>query len=298
MQALIKKYNMYLIAEKNYSTHTLRAYESDLLDLAAFMAREQACTPVDIDINAIDNLLIRHYLSYLRQSGLSKRSIARKLSTIRSFYHFITRENLLKEAKNFTVSTPKADQYLPRFLYYPEIEALLTAPDESLGGLRDKAILEVIYGAGLRVSELVSLNIGDIDYSVGYLRVFGKGSKERIVPIGLPAMEAVKAYSQARAQKYPLVKGKALFLNNRGGRLTDRSIRNIVNKYMEKAAINHKISPHTLRHSFATHLLDNGADLRSVQEFLGHASMSTTQIYTHVTKNRLKEVYDKTHPRA
>lgn len=296
MQELIKKYMMYLLVGKHCSPNTVRAYESDLTDLCIFMAKEQNAKVVDMA--AIDNIAIRHYLAYLRQQGIGKRSISRKLSAIRSFYHYIMREDLVKDINMFTVKTPKADKMLPKFLYYPEIETLLSMPDDSFLGLRNKAILEVLYGAGLRVSELVSINIGDIDFVVGYVRVMGKGSKERIVPIGLPALEAVKAYEAARDVKFPLSKEKALFLNNRGGRLTDRSVRNIVNKYIKEAAIQQKISPHTLRHSFATHLLDNGADLRSVQEFLGHSSLSTTQIYTHVTKSRIKEVYDKTHPRA
>jgi integrase/recombinase XerC len=300
LKKLIEKFSVYLTAEKNCSPHTLRAYMGDLWHLADFMAKEQKCRPQEVDAAAIDNICVRRYLAHLRQSGICKKSVARKLSTFRSFYHFLARQHLLAEPKNFSVATPKADKPLPKFLYYPEIEALLDAPDDSLAGLRDKAILELSYGAGLRVSELVAVNVGDIDNTVGYLRVLGKGCKERIVPVGRPAMDAVRAYEQARCGdgKYPPQKGEALFLNLRGGRLTDRSVRNIVDKYIKIAAVNRHISPHTLRHTFATHLLENGADLRAVQEFLGHSSMSTTQIYTHVTKSRLKEVYDKTHPRA
>ncbi|MGI6361929.1 MAG: tyrosine recombinase XerC [Bacillota bacterium] len=296
MRELIDKFVMYLQVGKNYSANTVRAYEADLLALADFIAEEQS--KEEVDLSSIDNLTIRHYLADLRQQGISKRSMARKLSAMRSFYRFTLRENLTENVPIFTVTTPKSDKMLPKFLYYSEVEALISAPDNSLLGLRDSALLEILYGAGLRVSELVSINIGDIDQAVGYVRVLGKGAKERIVPVGIPALKAVKAYMAARQGKYPLKKGQPLFLNNRGSRLSDRSVRNIINKYIQKAALKQKISPHTLRHSFATHLLDNGADLRTVQEFLGHSNISTTQIYTHVTKSRIKEVYNKTHPRA
>jgi len=246
-----------------------------------------------------DSISMRNYIASLRHQGLRKSSIARHLTAIRSFYRFLCREEVAELNPAQAVASPKRDKLLPHFLYYEEVEALLNAPDDSLGGRRDKAILEVLYGCGLRVSELTALDCGSIEHDVGYLRVFGKGAKERIVPIGLEAVNAVNRYLSLRAEHGANTdKQLPLFLNLRGGRLSDRSVRNIINKYTEQIALIKHISPHTLRHSFATHLLDNGADLRSVQELLGHVKLDTTQIYTHVTRSRMREVYDRTHPRA
>lgn len=240
-------------------------------------------------------------MAQLQEKGLSKSTVARKLAALRSFYRYLTREEIINANPMTNVTTPKLEKRLPKFLYYQEVEALLNAPDASNQGQRDKAILETIYGGGLRVSELVGMNMGDIDFSLGYARVFGKGSKERIVPLGGAALRALKQYiscGRKELEAKSISRQEALFLNKYGGRLSARSVRNIVNKYVAQAALTQKISPHALRHSFATHLLEAGADLRSVQELLGHVKMATTQVYTHVTKKQLKTVYQKTHPRA
>ncbi len=296
---LLKQFLRYLQIERNASALTLKAYQEDVSHFLAWLAVEQGVEQNNIDIAAADSISMRNYIASLRHHGLQKNSIARHLTAIRSFYRFLCREEYADLNPAQAVASPKRDKLLPHFLYYEEVDALLNAPDESLGGRRDKAILEVLYGCGLRVSELTSLDCGSIEHDVGYVRVFGKGAKERIVPIGLEAINVVDRYLAMREELgINNDKQQPLFLNLRGGRLSDRSIRNFINKYTEQISLIKHISPHTLRHSFATHLLDNGADLRSVQELLGHVKLDTTQIYTHVTRSRMREVYDHTHPRA
>lgn len=301
MDLLLERFVAYLKVEKNASEHTLAGYGHDLVEFGEFLAGDAATDLSQVDVSGVDHLTVRRFLSELRQKGLGKATIARKMAALRSFYHYLAREEIIKANPMLSVTTPKLDKRLPKFLYYHELEALLDAPDSSPQGERDRAILETIYGSGLRVSELVGLNTRDVDFSFTYARVFGKGSKERIVPMGGAALRAIKTYLSSGR---PIQEAKsnarqdAMFLNKFGTRLSDRSVRNIVNKYVEIAALRQKISPHTLRHTFATHLLEGGADLRSVQELLGHVKMSTTQIYTHVTKTHMKAVYQKTHPRA
>ncbi|MCL1974668.1 MAG: tyrosine recombinase XerC [Firmicutes bacterium] len=296
----IQDFLRYLQVERNASSHTLRNYEADIRAFTAFLAVEQGMDDASLaDINRADGISLRNHLAALKRQGLAKNSQARHLTALRSFLRYLIREEDIAQNPAELTASPKKDRHLPQFLYYDEVDALLQAPDTSLAGLRDKAILEMLYGCGLRVFELVSLDIGSVDMSVGYVVVFGKGAKERISPLGAAALDSLLAYLKARKEGgQSTQKNSALFLNLRGGRLTDRSIRNIVDKYIQKAALTKHLSPHGLRHSFATHLLENGADLRSVQELLGHASISSTQIYTHVTRSHMKEVYDKTHPRA
>ncbi len=285
----IEKFIRYLEIERNASKHTLINYSVDLKSLSEFLKEEP--------IEKVDYISLRRYLAHIKEQNLSKVSIARKIASIRSFFKFLFREGIIKNNPASSLSTPKRDKHLPKFLDEKEIVMLLESPDrESEAGLRDRAILETLYSTGIRVSELVGLNMDHIDQIGGVIKVYGKGKKERIVPIGERALQAIRDYLKKRR---PVAKDtKALFFNKNGGRLTDRSIRRIINKYITKASIQQKISPHTLRHSFATHMLDHGADLRSVQELLGHANLSTTQIYTHITTERLKSAYQKSHPRA
>lgn len=247
---------------------------------------------------------MRKYIVNLKKSDYSTRSICRKISTIRSFFKFLSREGRVSINPTFNLVTPKIVRKLPYFLYLQEVNKLIEAPPRNtIFGIRDRAILELLYGTGMRVGELVNLNIIDVDLPEKTIRVFGKGSKERILPLNNPSIKATQEYLTNRSlfrKNIDLGKNdlNALLLNRFGGRLSARNIRRIIIKYMKIASLNKKISPHVLRHSFATHLLEGGADLRSVQELLGHESLSTTQIYTHITKERLKIIYKKSHPRA
>jgi len=289
MERHIDKFIRYLEIEKNYSEHTILNYRLDLEGFRKFS--------VETEIEKVDYLLLRKYLAALKEQGLSARSIGRKISALRSFFKFLVREGLLKTNPILSLATPKQDKKLPSFLTEEEvarlIDSVLPKDKDDEMALRDRAILETFYSSGLRISEVVSLDQHDIDFIGGVLEVKGKGKKERMVPIGETAMKAIRSYLDKRVKQ-----SEALFLNKNGSRLTTRGTRNIVDKYIRRAGMKHGISAHTLRHSFATHLLNRGADLRSVQELLGHANLSTTQVYTHLTTDRLKSVYDKAHPRA
>ncbi len=290
MERYIDKFLDYLKVEKDASVHTLINYSVDLRDLSQFLN--------DREIKTVDVFDVRKFLVSLRQKGYKKVTIARKMACLRSFFKFLTREGHLKSNPMVGLVGPKLEKKLPLFLGEDDIVKLLDTPDiADPAGLRDKAILETLYSTGIRVSELVGLNVEYIDFIVGIVRVYGKGKKERLAPIGDRALRAIKNYLKKR-KKGVGISDRAVFLNKDGRRLTDRSIRNIVEKYIKVASIRTDISPHSLRHSFATHLLNRGADLRSVQELLGHANLSTTTIYTHLSTERLKNVYDKTHPRA
>ncbi len=282
----IDKFVNYLTIEKNASPHTILNYTKDLKRFSAFLQGR----PVE----EVDYLTIRKYLASLRSGQYQKRTIARRLAALRSFFKFLYKEGYLKSNPISTISTPKVDKKLPRFLDVATVVKLIESPEtKNLLGLRDRAIMEVLYSSGMRVSELVGLDIADCDFIGGVAKVMGKGRKERICPIGEKASRALRNYLGKRSRN-----DKALFLNKSGRRLRDRSVRRIIDKYIKNVSSKEKISPHTLRHSFATHLLDRGADLRSVQELLGHKNLSTTQIYTHITAERMKSVYDKAHPRA
>jgi integrase/recombinase XerC len=284
----IEQFFYYLKAERGVSPHTLRAYTEDLHDFQTFSDKN----PKDID-----NLDIRSFLASLHHKKLKKTSISRKLATIRSFFKYLHREGYVPKNPARLVSTPKIPKTLPKFLTIDETFSLLEKPQgETFRPARDRAILELLYSSGLRVSELTSLDISDLDIKESLTRVKGKGMKERIIPIGSKAMEAIQNYLTERISLKK--KSQALFLNNRGGRLTQRSVRRIVVYYSRMVNLKSDLSPHTLRHTFATHLLHEGADLRSIQELLGHSSLSTTQKYTHVDIRHLMEVYDKAHPMA
>lgn len=290
MERYIDKFLNYLKVEKDASVHTLINYSVDLKDLSHFLK--------DRDIKTIDVFDVRKFLVALRQKGYKKVTIARKMACLRSFFKFLTREGHIKTNPMVGLVGPKLEKKLPLFLGEDDIVKLLDTPDiADPAGLRDKAILETLYSTGMRVSELVGMSIEHIDFISGIVRVYGKGKKERLAPIGDRALRVIQTYLKKR-KKGVGKSDRAVFLNKDGRRLTDRSVRNIVEKHIKVASIRTDISPHSLRHSFATHLLNRGADLRSVQELLGHANLSTTTIYTHLSTERLKNVYDKTHPRA
>ncbi|MFA5088715.1 MAG: tyrosine recombinase XerC [Candidatus Omnitrophota bacterium] len=286
MNRYIDKFLSYLEIEKNYSPHTILNYK---IDLEGFTASAS-----DTPVEKIDYFHLRKYLSQLKLKHFRPRTLARKVSTLRSFFRFLQREGYIKDNPATLLVTPKIDKSLPHFLTENEMVKLLETPgSQTVSDLRDRAIMETLYSSGLRVSELVGLNVEDIDFISNIVKVRGKGKKERIVPIGDMALRYIREYSQLRKKQT-----NTLFLNKNGTRISDRSIRKIINKHIAKMSSQLKVSPHSLRHSFATHLLNRGADLRAVQELLGHANLSTTQIYTHVTTERLKNVYAKAHPRA
>jgi len=287
----IEKFLMYCKIERNMSPHTIVNYSIDLRDAARSFGEAA-------EITGIDYLAVRKYLAQLKAKDFSKRTVARKLASLRSFFKFLHREGHIASNPVSSLATPKLDKPLPVFLDEDEIGRLLEAPDRSQSaGLRDRALLETLYSSGLRVSELVGLDNGAVDFIGGVLKVYGKGRRERLVPIGEQALSCIREYLGKRGAPGGGDQ-KAVFLNSKGARLTDRSVRRILDKYIRATSLRKGISPHTLRHSFATHLLNRGADLRSVQELLGHLNLSTTQIYTHVSSERLKAVYDKVHPRA
>lgn len=293
MDRFIEKFLRYLEIEKNFSGHTILNYKLDLFDFKKFLK--------DSPVEGVDYLSLRKYLAYLKGNNLTNRTISRRLSCLRSFFKFLFREGLIKNNPTLMLSTPKQDKLLPIFLTEDEVVKLIEAPSaDTVLGLRDRAILETLYSTGMRVSELVSLDIDNIDFvSTTVKNVLGKGKKERSLPLGNRALSAINKYlSNRNSHKKKIKETNILFLNKNNGRITDKGIRKIINKYIHKASLKSGISPHTLRHSFATHLLNGGADLRSVQELLGHANLSTTQIYTHLTTDKLKSVYDKAHPRA
>jgi len=280
---LIEKYITFLTTERNYSSHTISNYRRDLVYLMNFLKEKK-----------IDRETARNYLVELEKRRYARRSIARKISSARSFFRFLLREKLTSKNPFENLLTPKLPKKLPNFLYPEELSKLFEAT-----GLRDRAILEIIYGSGIRVAEVVRLNLTDVDFAEEEIRVLGKGNKERIVLFGGQAKTALEKYlKELRPKLVGQDKTQAVFLNNRGGRLTPRSIERMIGHCAAAAGIKKQVTPHTLRHSFATHLLSGGADLRVVQELLGHVSLSTTQVYTHITKERLKEVYDSAHPRA
>lgn len=287
-KVFIQNFIDYLRGEKGYSFHTLKAYKKDIEEFFNFTSKP---------IENLDNFDIRNFIAYLRQRNLTKVSITRKLAALRSFYKFLHLEGHVKTNPARLVSTLRVPREIPKFLTVDEIFLLIDTPQgDSFITTRDRAILELLYSSGLRVSELIALDINDIDIREFLIRVKGKGKKERIVPVGSKAIEALKNYLPERLTIKK--KSSALFLSKRGTRLTDRSVRRIISCYVKKINLKKDISPHTLRHTFATHLLHGGADLRSIQELLGHSSLSTTQKYTHVDIAHLMDVYDNSHPLA
>ena len=325
----VQKFLDYLKYERRFSEHTAKCYGADLTQYGEFLVvgvsddrgldtepispagqqgdsatavATQAHTKVDELLLSADTDTVRTYLAFLNEKQYSKATIARKLATLRSFYKFLVKRNQLTSNPVVAVRTPKQEKKLPRFLDYEEVKKLLdTPPQDNWLGARDRAILETLYSTGIRVSELVALNMDDIDFLGEVVHVRGKGKKERITPIGSSALQVIQYYMEyrnKRAQNNTNFDSKVLFVNKHGRRLSTRSVRRKMDKYLKMAGLDPAISPHTLRHSFATHMLNNGADLRSVQELLGHQSLSTTQIYTHLTTTKLKDVYENAHPRS
>jgi integrase/recombinase XerC len=325
--AIVQEFLNYLKFEKRFSEHTAKCYGADLFQFSEFvvgasdsgtltdepisMSQSHGSTATAVATETavqIDQLLlsvqtgdVRSYLAFLNEKQYSKATIARKLATLRSFYKFLVKINRLNSSPVTAVRTPKQEKKLPKFLEYEEVKKLLeTPPIDSWLGARDRAILETLYSTGMRVSELVALNMDDIDFLGEVVHIRGKGKKERIAPISSSALQVIQCYMEfrnKRAQNNSNFDTKVLFVNKHGRRLSTRSVRRKMDKYLKMSGLDSSISPHTLRHSFATHMLNNGADLRSVQELLGHQSLSTTQVYTHLTTRRLKEVYENAHPR-
>jgi len=302
MDDLIRDFQTYLQVERNVSGHTRNAYMADLEEFIEFLQRNNLINNQD-GIAGIETETIRAYLGHLFRQKLKKVTINRKISSLRAFYKYLIRNGKTKSNPAGMVRTAKTEKYMPNFLSVDEMFELLNAQsDSSISGLRNLAMLELFYSSGLRLSELAGLNVMDLDFNQALVKVRGKGRKERIVPIGGPARKALQEYlaktSEARKKADADVFKNPLFLNARGARITGRSIARIVDEATKKSGIGRKISPHSLRHTFATHLLNAGADLRSIQELLGHESLSTTQKYTAVNITRMMEIYDKAHPRA
>lgn len=313
----IDDYTVNLRDERDVSPHTLRAYGEDLARFLEFLSAYFGSAPDAVLTDEVDALAVRAFLAQLRKEGQARSSIARRLSALRAFFTFLVREGRVRVNPAKALATPRLDKPLPKALSPGEAKALVEAPDETRAlGLRDRALLELLYATGLRVSELVGLSLRDIDFASRQLRTVGKGRKERVVPYGEKAAEALAAYLPVRRELIatpgatPLgarcvaAKGRShkidepLFVNARGGRLTDRSVRRLLDRAMSAAEVDRHASPHALRHSFATHLLAAGADLRAIQELLGHASLSTTERYTSLDADRLMAVYRKSHPRG
>jgi len=323
---IIQKFLDYLTFEKRFSVHTAKCYGADLHQFGAFLqgtsdagtldsgtisppddpgggaaVATHTSTQIDHLLLTVDVNAVRAYLAFLNDKEYSKATIARKLATLRSFYKFLVKRNEITANPVISVRTPKQEKKLPRFLEYEEVKRLLeTPPMDNWLGARDGAILETLYSTGIRVSELVALNMDDVDFLGEVVHIRGKGKKERIAPISSSALQVIQHYMEyrnKRAQNNNNFDAKVLFVNKHGRRLSTRSVRRKMDKYLKIAGLDPSISPHTLRHSFATHMLNKGADLRSVQELLGHQSLSTTQIYTHLSTSKIKQIYDSAHPR-
>ena len=286
----IEQFIQYLIAEKNYSQLTAKAYNIDMFDFYSFIKQKN----IEL-INCTKNI-IREYLATLYNKNLKRASIIRKFAVLKSFYKFLIVIDAIKTNPTTSMSTPKKDKRIPLFLTEQEIKNLLNLPNIDL---RDKAMLELLYSSGIRIEEMVSINLKDVDFMSANIKILGKGAKERIVPVGDICLFAIKNYLDERRKKglnYSI--NSPLFLNKYGNRITQRGARKILHSWFIKSSITKKVSPHTLRHTFATHLLDNGCDINSVQQMLGHKNLSTTQIYTHVTLESLRKIYNKAHPRV
>lgn len=289
MNSYLERFFKYLTAERNASSHTISNYRRDLDQFVSFLGKDS------VSLISIHHFDVRRFLGDLQKKNYARSSILRKIAAIKSFFKYLWREGMIKENPLASLSSPKMQRALPVFMSADEVKRLIEAPQGTdWMSLRDRAILEFLYSTGIRVSELVGLDLNDVDFGTELAKVRGKGKKERVVPIGRVALKVLRDYLVGREGK----RAPALFINKSRWRLTSRSVERLVKKYAKAIGLSDKITPHTFRHSCATHLLDRGADLRAVQEILGHANLSTTQIYTHVTAEKLKKVYDQAHPRA
>jgi len=308
MNELLREFLQHLRLNRNASAHTVRAYESDVSQFLSFVAADRGVKRSQLTPSGLDRAALRGFLAELHRRGLSRASAARKLAALRTFLRYLRRESLIEDDPGSLVTTPKRDVRMPAHLSEREMDALIgAANDDTPLGRRDRAILELFYASGLRLSELCGLDVDDLNLGAKMVRVLGKGGRQRIIPFNASAGKAIREYLKDRealldGQARPVGKGKRpsdpLFVNFRGGRLTVRSVDRLVRRWAAASAAPDGISPHALRHSFATHLLQRGADLRAIQELLGHARLSTTQRYTHVNAAQLLEVYRKSHPRA
>ncbi|MBQ3834133.1 MAG: tyrosine recombinase XerC [Elusimicrobia bacterium] len=287
----IERFVRYLVAELNYSANTAKAYSVDMYEFAEFVKNTK-----NIDLANCDKNIIRDYLANLYNKNLKKSSIIRKLAVLKSFYKFLVITDVIKANPTISMATPKKDKRIPVFLTEQEILNLFDMSDIDL---RDKAMLELLYSSGIRIEEMININEKDIDFISGYVKVFGKGAKERFAPVGDRCLSAIRKYMNAEREKgFSFMPNSPVFINKNGKRLTQRGARKMLHNWFVKAGLKKKVSPHTIRHTFATHLLDRGCDIRSVQQMLGHKNLSTTQIYTHVTLETLRKVYDAAHPRS
>lgn len=300
MKGLIDKYMKYLRIERNASVHTLTSYENDLKQFHTYLSGDQE---KEIDIESIDRLTIRLWLGELSQQGFSKSTIRRKVSTLRSFFKYAFRRGLIQRNPAHMLVVPRQDRPLPNTVHPEELNRMMELPDvNSPQGRQNRAILEVFYGAGIRLSELVQLNKDDVNFKQKQLLIMGKGAKQRIVPLGRQALEALERHFETRAQLYGSRTDddarRAVFLAAKGQRIYPRAVQRLVEDYLKRTSEVTQKSPHVLRHSFATHLMDNGADIRVIKEFLGHANLAATQVYTHTSVERLRNIYETAHPRS
>lgn len=297
MEDQIKDFIHFLIVEKGLANNTIVSYQRDLKSYQKYIMNVEKIT----SWNDIQRTQIIHFLAFLKDNGKSAKTLARHIASIRAFHQFLLREKAADQDPSVHIESPQMERSLPKVLSLEEVETLLDSPKlNDHYGYRDKAMLELLYATGIRVSELINLDIGNVHLTMGFVRCIGKGNKERIIPIGRAAIEAIEQYLEKGRPHFVSKKYRddALFLNHHGKRMSRQGFWKILKKLTMEAGIQKELTPHTLRHSFATHLLENGADLRAVQEMLGHADISTTQIYTHVTKTRMKDVYKQFHPRA
>ncbi|WP_394232847.1 site-specific tyrosine recombinase XerD [Niallia oryzisoli] len=297
MEDQLRDFTHFLIVEKGLAQNTIVSYERDLKSYMHYIMKVEQLK----SFNDVQRVHIVHFLGHLKEQGKSSRTLARHVASIRAFHQFLLREKVCDHDPSVHIETPQLERTLPKVLSLEEVEILLDSPNTSEHyGIRDKAMLELLYATGIRVSELIGLQMEDVHLTMGFVRCIGKGNKERIIPIGKTAIDALEQYIQKGRHHFISKKQQdsALFLNHHGRQLTRQGFWKILKKIVREAGIEKELTPHTLRHSFATHLLENGADIRAVQEMLGHADISTTQIYTHVTKTRLKDVYSQFHPRA